>query len=374
MMNAIRLSALAAALFLIGGFGIWGGDLGAQPGASIKIGGILDLTGDLAMQENALREGMEIAADEINAAGGVGGRAVALIIENSKSDSKLANAAAKKLISTDQVAAAVVATYQDIMASGALFERANIPAITLWDACPEIDGIGDYAFSIGPWIPSAGQAAAQFSFDKLKAMKVATVNTNEQWSESVTKYFKQRFVELGGEVGASFTVNPDVNDFKAIIVKLKAGDFDAIYTPLTFNLNPFYIQLRQLRFAKPVVSSDIITEENINQARDAYEGIYQTSIGDPETAGFKALEKLYDKKFKKKVTLPWFVATGYDAIRILASAMQKAGTEGAAIKDALYQIKGYQGAGRVYSFTAAGSSPDYEIMGQIRGGKFVRVR
>ena len=337
------------------------------------IGCILYLTGDLAMQENAFREGIELARDEINHDGGLNGQAIRVIIEDTKNDPKLGVSATRKFLAIDKVNAALISSYQDAMASGPLYETAKTPAITLWDATPEIDAVGDYVFSLGPWIPSAGEAAADFIFSTLKINLVTTVNTEEQWSQSVADYFKKRFLRLGGTIAAAVSVPADTADFGTVISKIRGSNAKTLYAPLTYNILPFHKRLRSLGWSGPVVSSDIITEELIAQDPTIFEGVYQTGIADPSTAEYQGLAELYRTRFKKEITLPWFVATGYDAVKLVVLAAKDTQGDAVALKNNLYKIHDYRGTARKYSINAGGSAPDMEMMYQIRAGKLVRV-
>ena len=339
----------------------------------IRIGCILYLTGDLAMQENAFREGIELAQAEIDAAGGVQGRKLELFVEDTHNDPKLGVSVTQKFLSINRVHAALISSYQDAMASGPLYERAKIPAITLWDASPEIDAVGDYVFSIGPWIPSAGEAAAEFMVQQLKLKTVAIVNTEEQWSESVAQYFEKRFVALGGSVLRHMSVAQTATDFRAEIATLKKLKPQGLYVPLTYTIVPFHKQLRAAGWQAPVVSSDIITDEHVGQAPEVFEGVYQTGISDPENQRYQLLQKQYQARFSKPLTLPWFVATGYDAVMRVAQIFAENGVEGTKIRDGLYSLKDYPGACRSYSFNELGSAPDFETMFQIRQGRFQKL-
>ena len=134
------------------------------------------------MQSQAFLEGIELAAELKNQAGGINGRKIQVISEDAHNMANKSNSAARKLISADQVAATIISSNLDAMASGPIFEKAQVPALVLWDASPEIDSLGHYIFSIGPWIPSSGQAATRFANKKLKA-KTAVI----LWPKSINK-------------------------------------------------------------------------------------------------------------------------------------------------------------------------------------------
>src|SRR5262245_30603528 len=119
-----------------------------------KIGALIHLTGEWPAQGAAFREGIELAADEINKAGGIRGRPIELVVEDTQYKSVVAHTIGKKMLSVDHVSAAIIGTISEVMAVGPEFERAKVPLFVLWDSAPELEALGDYVFAIGPWAPS----------------------------------------------------------------------------------------------------------------------------------------------------------------------------------------------------------------------------
>lgn len=339
---------------------------------AIKIGAILHLTGDLAMSNVAFHEGIEVAIDELNQKREQGQK-LQLILEDGQNNPRMSNSAAHKLLDMHKVSALLIASYLDAMASGPLLEKAHVPAITLWDSNPEIDDAGEYIFAIGPWTPSAGEEAARYAHEVLGLKKAVVVYNTDSWSESVAKSFKDKFLELNGKIINTIILNPSEVDLRSVIAKINSYGVDMIYSPLVFNLVPFYTQIKQLQFGGKVVTSDIIVDEHISKAPDAFEGIYQTGLENPDSAVYKNLEKLYKEKYQKDISLPWFVAVGYDSMQLLGKAISIAGNNSERIKEELYKIQNYSGASTTISINQNGSSPQYEKMYQIKQSKFVPV-
>jgi len=129
----------------------------AAPKMPIKIGALLALTGDVAMQNDAFREGIELATSQINEDGGLDGRTIHIHYEDTRLNAKEAHTAARKLINIDHIQAAINATVIEAKGAGPELENAKIPSITLWDASEDIQKIGRYIFSIGLWTPSSGE-------------------------------------------------------------------------------------------------------------------------------------------------------------------------------------------------------------------------
>ena len=341
---------------------------------TFKVGCILSLTGDLAMQNNALREGIELARDKINADGGIHGKPIELFVEDNHLDQKLTVSATRKFLSFNTIQLALASSYSEAMSSGILYERAKIPLMILWDASPEIDALGKYQFSIGPWIPGAGERSAEFAFNTLGLKSVAIVSTEEEWSQGVQKYFSQRFAQLGGKIVKAISVLPEEADFGTVASSVKNSSPDGIFAPLTYNILGFYKKLHALGWTKPTITSDILSQEIITQDPAAFEGAYVSGLADPKTPQFYDMEKAYLARYGRKISQPWLVATGYDALTIASAAASRTSESGEEIAEEIYKIKEYLGTARAYSFNAGGSAPAEEKMFQVKQGILVSER
>jgi branched-chain amino acid transport system substrate-binding protein len=335
----------------------------------IKIGAILNLTGDLAMQEAAFQEGLELGISELNNPT----PRYSLILEDAKNNARESYTKATELVTSYNVPVIILSSATDALTDGPMLERKKVPSLVLWDSNPDMDKIGEYLFGIGPWTPSAAEASAKFIRNNLKFKRVVLVYNREPWSEKIANYFKQFFPTIGGEVIAEFPLNPDETEFRSIATKIKSLNPDVIYTPVSYNIVPFYTQIRNLHLTQPIVSSDIIADEHIHQAPAAFDGIYQSNILDPSSEQFREMAKKYEAHFHKPVTLAWFVAVAYDAVKILDQVISKVGPDPVKIKEAMYGVKDYHGASTTISINPQGSSPQFEVMYQVQGGRFKLV-
>jgi branched-chain amino acid transport system substrate-binding protein len=342
----------------------------AAPKQSVRVGAILMLSGDQAVYGKALLEGIELGLEEANANAK---EHFSLIVEDSQLKPQVAHSAATKLLKVDRVTAALNASFIESMANGKVFESAKVPVITLWDSASEIERLGDYVFGIGLWTPSSASRASDFALTSLSARTAVIINTQAEWSETVAGLFEEYFAEGGGVVLKRISVSPKENDFRTLVHLAKNFNADVLYAPITENLVPFYKQLREVQFSKPIITSDIIAAEHINQAPRIFEGVYQTNAPEPEGEVCASVVALYRRKFKREPTLPLFVAWGYDGIRLLTSAISKVGPDSEKIKEYLYTVDGFPGASSRITFNRSGSSPVMERMFVIRGGKFELV-
>lgn len=340
---------------------------------TFKVGVILHLSGDLAMQSRAFQRGIELAAAELQEEG-IGGRQIELIFEDGHNQAHISNRAARKLITFDKIQAGIISSYLDAAANGPLFEAAGVPVITLWDANPEIDALGDYIFAIGPWTPGSGEAAAAFSRKKFAAKRAVIVRSQDPFSESVERSFTESFTHAGGEVLKSFVLNVSDRDFRAVIAKIKKLKPDVIYSPVVYNQVPFYRQIRELGIGVPIISCDVITNQHIDAAPGAFEGVYHTMIPSPNSKEFERVSAVHQQTYGQEIKLPWFVAAGYDALHLLAEGARRHGAEPEAIKNALYTISDFPGASAKLSISRAGSSPQFEKVYRITNSRFEPVQ
>lgn len=336
----------------------------------IKIGAILHLTGDQAMQGNAFRQGIEVAVDRLNKEGGLSGKPLEVIFEDSQLKPRIALDAATKLLAIDQVKAAINASYLESMANGRAFEFAHVPVITLWDTSPQIEELGDYVFGIGIWTPSAGEQAARFASKKLKAKSALIVSMQNEWSQAVSQYFKKHFEELGGTVLEIISLPPSTSDFREVFLRIREKKPAVIYAAVTDNVVAFYKQLRQQQIDSAVISSDIINEAHIKAEPSVFEGVYQTQAQDPSSAMTKTFAQLYREKFGEDPLQPLLSSWGFDAVMLIAKAIERGGVDSGKIKDNLYKIRVFHGASGLISFNEKGSSPTMERVFQIKDAKF----
>jgi branched-chain amino acid transport system substrate-binding protein len=337
----------------------------------IRIGAILILSGSEAMYGEAFREGIAVALDEVNAAGGVGGRPLQVIIEDSANNAKRSHTAAVKLIEHDKVIAVLNSSFTEVMANGPLLERAKIPAVTLWDSAIQIEELGEYNFGIGVYTPSAGEKAAEFSREKLAAKTAVIINMENEWGNTISKVFTQEFESRGGKILEYISVDPSTTDFRAILTKAKRLNPDVMYTPLVEGVIPFYKQVRQLGVKAHIVTSDIISNHHIKEAPGIFEGVYQTQPPAPEGAVTQLFTALYKRKYGHAPPMLLFNALGYDGLKLLVRAIELTHGDPVKMKAELHQTRSYQGASGIIDINERGSSPKLEEMVLIKHGTFV---
>lgn len=343
----------------------------------IRIGAILHLTGNTyAYTGNAMREGIEIAVEEINANGGIDGKKIRVIYEDDgDGDNVKAINAAKKFLEIDRVNAAFVESYMQGMAIGPLFENEKVPLIVLWDANEDLDNLGKYVFATGPWTKSAGERLADFAIDDLKLENVSVVHHTSEWSALIAKFFSEKFTQRGGKIITAEAVQPGIQDFRTIILKATSVNPQAVYAPVEFEAGLFFKQLKESGFNGIIMSSDQINLQIIENAQGAAEGVYYTLfLPKEDNPNVLSLKQKYISKYGKEPDQLLYNGFGYEGIIAVIEAMKKKGTSPEQIKEGLYALDGVSGAFGPIKFTSGGSTIKLENVFQVQNGKEVFVK
>lgn len=334
------------------------------------IGGLLHLSGEFALQGVAFREGAELAVERINAEGGIRGREIKIIFEDTQYRPLLATSGAKKLSEIDKVSAVLVSTATEAKAAAPIFQKERIPTIVLWDSSPEIEALGNYIFGIGPWTPASGSKAAEFAKNDLKAQRAVLLSSNTEWSQYVSKFFEERFLALGGLIVKSVVFNPDEVDFRTTLRKVQELSPDAIYAPIDGNIVPFFQQAHRINIRAPIITSDIITEEYLQTEPKSFEGVFQTMTGEQDSAATRAVALAYERRFGRTITQSQFVGWGYDGV-ILIAAAARATDRDTGLREAILATKDLTGASGIITMNSAGSAPRAVQIHKISEGKLV---
>lgn len=339
----------------------------------IKIGAILPLTGEAAIAGISIQQGIEIAVEEINKAGGINGREIRVIFEDDQYDNKITVTVANKLISVDKIDIGIVSFVHGAKAVMPIFEQHKIPLVVAWDSTNELEE-GDYIFSTGFSTELSGRKMANYAYNELNLKKVAIVLHQDEWSEVIAPAFKKEFQGLGGEILLEEKVAVGENDFKTIISKIKSKEADAVYLPLVpVNTDVFLKQAKELGLQAQILSGDALIPDIIIAAGDAAEGVYFTSVYVEDNEISQGLAEKYQERYGEEAPALSMVAFGYDvilAIKSAAESIEDITSEN--IKDALYSVD-IIGAGGQIKIEANGLSKRVEKVFKVQNGEGILV-
>ncbi len=339
---------------------------------TIKIGVNEPLTGAFAASGNYVTDGAKIAADEINAKGGVLGKKIELVIEDNKSNPTEAASVAEKLIVRDKVPVMMGAWGSSLtLAVMPKLMEYKVPMLVETSSSGKITTSGNpYIFRISP--PSAVEAAAFGKIiDKLHIKKADFLVINNDWGLGTAQDFGKMFKEHGITVGLVETMDQSAQDMSAQLAKFKASDADTlIVTSAVEQLTLVFKQAAALGLKKQIITTggSQNPDQLIDQAGTAVNGTMHLTFfapWAPELSPDPQATKNFIAEWKKR-GLQFAGVTesfrGYDGIKTIAAAIEKAGkADPEAIRAALWQLD-ITGLNGKIKFTKAG--PEGKESGQ----------
>ena len=353
--------------------------LACAPGRSSKeivIGEYGSLTGNTATFGQSTKNGSEMAFDEINKAGGLIGKPVKLIVEDDQSKPEEAATAVTKLINQNAVQAVLgeVASSRSL-AAAPICQGARVPMVTPSSTNPKVTQVGDYIFRVCFTDIQQGEADAKFAAKSLKLKKAALLyDVRNDYSVGLRLVFAQKFKEYGGEIVAEQSYSEGDSDFRAQLTQLKSANPDIIYVPGYYTeVGTIARQSRDLGISAPLLGGDGWDSPRLWEiGGKALNGCYFSnhySVDDPAPAVQKFVA---DYKARYGATPDALAALGYDAARILADAITRANsTDGAKVRDALAQTKGYKGVTGTITIDKDRNAVKPVVMLKVQDGKFV---
>ncbi len=347
-----------------------------QSGDTIKIGEFASLTGKEATFGQSSHEGTLLAIEEINAAGGVLGKQLQLLTEDTQSKSGESATVVNKLISRDGAVAILgeVASSRSLEAAP-ICQQSKIPMISPSSTNPKVTETGDYIFRVCFIDPFQGTVMANFATKTLKAKKVAVfTDVKSDYSKGLAKFFKEQFVKNGGQIVAELDFNGGDKDFKAQLTAIKAANPDGVFIPGYYtDAALIAIQAKQLGLNVPLLGGDGWESEKLTEiGKDAVEGHYFSTHYSPDVGS--DLSKRFVENYRKR----WngknpdaLAACGYDSAIVLVDAIKRAGTtDGTKVRDALAATKDFNAVTGNITINAQRDASKAAVILQVKDGKF----
>jgi branched-chain amino acid transport system substrate-binding protein len=344
----------------------------------IVVGEFGSLTGTTATFGQSTHHGVMLATEQLNAAGGVLGKKVRIIVEDDQSKPEEAATAVTKLINQDRVVALLgeVASSRSL-AAAPLAQSAKIPMISPSSTNPQVTAVGDYIFRVCFIDPFQGLVMAKFATHTLKLKKVAVLyDVRNDYSVGLRNVFSEKFKEMGGQITAEQSYSEGDSDFRAQLTQLKATQPEAIYVPGYYTeVGTIARQSKDLGMTVPLLGGDGWDSPKLFEiGGKAIEGSYMSnhnSMDDPNPI----IQKFVADYRAKHGTIPDALATlGYDAANVLFDAMKRAGsTEGPKVRDALAATKDFPGVTGSITIDKDRNPVKPAVILQVKDGKFAYV-
>lgn len=328
--------------------GLWAGCGGDGTANEILIGEYSAMTGTTATFGQSTHRGLMMAVDEINAAGGVLGKKIRLLTEDTQSKPEEAATAVTKLITRDGVKAVIGEVSSSRSLAAAPICQANgVPMVSNASTNPEVTKKGDYIFRVCYIDPFQGEVMARFAYNTLGIRKAAILkDIKNDYSIGLAQYFEETFVKLGGQIVAAQAYSEGDIDFKAQLTALKATEPEAVIVPGYYTEAALVVkQARELNMTMPFIGGDgwdsaKLVEIGGQSMNNTYFSTAYTA-DDPDSVVQNFVTK-YTTRYNEKPDA--FAALGYDAGLILFDAIRRAGSaDGPALRDALKATRDVRG-------------------------------
>lgn len=316
-------------------------------GEPILIGHYGSLTGSEATFGQSTSNGIKLAIKQLNAKGGVLGRPLQLKEYDTRGDAGEAKLTVERLVKADKVVAVIGEVASKLsLAGGPVCQAAKVPMISPSSTNPRVTEVGDYIFRVCFIDPFQGFAGAKFARENLKAKSAALlVDQAQAYAVGLAEQFEKNFTGMGGSIATRQTYTGGASDFTAQLTSIRSAKPDVIYVPGYYtDVGNIALQARKLGLTQPLLGGDGWDSAELARiAKDAIEGSFYTNHYAPDQPEAAVVEfiKQYKESFGGQ-TPDGLAALGYDATKILADALTRAGTtDGPKLRDAIAATKDF---------------------------------
>ena len=340
--------------------------VGCTPDNEIKLGSILILTGDGAAWGEASRNGIDLAIQEINENGGINGKKITVNHQDDNSDPKKAVSAFRHLTEFENTNIII----------GTTWSHTGLPLVDLADenqvlmvspslGVAEFNEGSDYLFNTWPHDFILSEKLADYVYEKGHT-NVALISAQNVWVKEQTNAFTKRFEELGGTI--ELLVEPAPTDMNVNPEALKIKNVQNKITAIVSTTDGVLVGGRVAKAATELgvelpMFSITIDMDTIKAAQGAYEGMHFLTFLTP-TSNF---EQKYEAKFGKKADIG--AASAYDAVMIIAEAIEKTGSEDpVTLQKYMNQIGEWNGASGNLVSDGTGAFTKPHLIKEVRNG------
>jgi branched-chain amino acid transport system substrate-binding protein len=359
MYRALQTAAFAAGLLVLGCSGCKSG-VGGSAAASdeIVIGEYGSMTGSEANFGQSTHNGILMAVEELNAAGGVKGKKIKLVNYDDQGKTSEVGTAVTRLITSDNAIAVIGEVASSLsIAGGQICQQHGVPMVSPSSTNPKVTETGDFVFRVCFIDPFQGYVMAKFATDAkdkagLGIKKVAMlVDQRQAYAQGLSRDFESALVKLGGAVPAKEFYQGGDQDFSAQLTRIKNANVEALYVPGYYtDIANIAKQARAIGIPAtvPLLGGD--GWESVTEIGGAaidgsyYSNHYAAEDPRPEVQAFVTKYKTKQGRVPDSLA-----ALGYDATMLIADALKRSPTiDRKGVRDAIAATKDFQGvAGKI---------------------------
>ncbi|XJS10242.1 ABC transporter substrate-binding protein [Aerococcaceae bacterium WGS1372] len=347
---------------------------------TVKIGANYELSGAAASYGQQMLEGLELAVEKVNEAGGVlDGQEIEIISYDNKSDVTESASVAQRLVSDDVVGVVGPATSGNTQAQIPIFTEAQIPMVSpsATDDGITLDSAGDvleYFFRVCFNNSYQGSAGAAFAADNLSAKSaIIFVDQSSDYSRGLADNFIAEFEKRGGTVVLEDSFTAGDTDFSAILTSALSQEFDVIYIPAYYTEAGLIIkQAREMGIEQAIIgpdgfSSDVLVElAGAENANDVYFTDHFSDASEEES--IQSFLADFEDKFGKEGGT--WNALGYDAAMLIIDAIERSGsTDPQVIAEAIAVTEEFQGVTGTFAIDENHNPVKPAVMIELQNGE-----
>ena len=324
----------------------------------IKIGCITPLTGDGASYGRQTKQGVDLAAKEINATGGINGKKIVIKYEDDQMTPQGGTAAIQKLITIEKVPVIIGGFTSTVtLAIAPIAEKNHVVLISASSTADDIKNSGDYIFRNVPTNSAQGKYMADFAINKLKTKNGAILYMNNDYGITLKDAVQKWFTENDGKISSVELYNPGDKDFRTQLSKIQEAKPDVIFYPGLYQESGLILkQAKELKIKAVFIGGDgSIAPELVQIAGKAAENSYYANmamgygVADVEINKFVTAFKT---EYGEEPSV--YSSYAYDVAKLIADAINRGGYSSEGIKKALYQTKDFKGVTGITRFDSYG--------------------
>jgi branched-chain amino acid transport system substrate-binding protein len=365
--------------------GAWALQSSAQPpkpqGGTVRIGVINSLTGPYTAYSEPVRDGLQLALDEINAKGGIKGRKVELVVEDDGGSAAAAVKAFEKLVKEAKVSAIIgPITAAGMRATAPLAGQHKIVQVSPVAHSPDLAKAGEYVFLIAPTTDVAAREKSRLVIQRFHPKRVAMLNDANPLAEPAIAVWKEQLKAAGAEVVAEESFKEGDKDFREKLEKLRAGKPDIILYPSYYDEETVAIvkTAREIGIREPLVGSGMACLAALDKIRPLVlpELYFVDEAFGPafsQQASMQGFIRSYSQKYNR--TAGFESAAGHSALNLATRAIAAGGPTGVRMARTLRSGSFTTALGPVkYGASGANTAARFALFNMGQRGEMALVR
>ncbi len=351
----------------------------ATDGQTLTIGAVNPMTGPFAAYGEPVRDGILLAIDEINEAGGIDGRKIRLILEDDAGDPKTAVNAFTKLAAVSKVPVVIGPLSSGCsMATAPLAERYKVVQLSTLAGTIDLSNAGDFVFRIYPSAEVASRFIAKVAVERFKAQRATILYPNNPYGVAANRFINEVLTAAGVEIVAIETFNDGDRDFRTQLTKIRQAKADVLICSAYYEEGAqILVQAHQLGLHVPILGDDGWFGPIADIAGDALKHLYFANVSfGPEYADNQPMQHFIEA-YRERYNRPpnSYAAAGHAAVYLVKYVIEKVGNDAARIKDALYAADLQTAFGTIrYDKNGDNIGASYDLFQLTRENALVRAK